>query len=42
MAITSIILTPIPFYLARWMYKVSDRKCLIELKALIDELERPD
>jgi hypothetical protein len=42
MIITSIVLTPIGFYLTRWMYKVSYGKCLIELKALIDEMERPE
>jgi hypothetical protein len=42
LVITSIVLTPFSFYLARWMYKASYGKCLIELKALIDELERPD
>lgn len=35
------ILTPIGFYLARWMYKVSYGKCLIELKGLINELDNP-
>jgi hypothetical protein len=42
MIITSIVVTPIGFYLTRWMYKVSYGKCLIELKALIDEMERPE
>lgn len=37
-----VILTPLCFYLARWMYKISYGKCLIELKHLIDELNRPD
>jgi hypothetical protein len=34
-----IILTPICFYITRWLYKVSYGKCLIELKEKIDELE---
>lgn len=42
MVVTSIVLTPLAFYLARWMYKVSYGKCLTELKARIDELEKPD
>jgi hypothetical protein len=37
-----IILTPICFYITRWLYKVSYGKCLIELKEKIDELERAD
>ena len=39
---TLIILTPVCYFLAKWMYKISYGKCLIELKQLIDELERPD
>ena len=39
--ITVIILTPLAYYLTRWMYKVSYGKCLIELKKLIDELGNP-
>lgn len=42
MIVTSIVLTPLAFYLTRWMYKVSYGKCLIELKERIDELEKPD
>ncbi len=42
MIITSAILTPIGFYLTRWMYKISYGKCLTELKARIDELQKPD
>ena len=38
---TAIVLTPIAFYLARWLYKLSYGKCLKELKELIDELENP-
>ncbi|MBL7850146.1 MAG: hypothetical protein JNN04_04540 [Cyclobacteriaceae bacterium] len=35
------ILTPLSFYLARWMYKVSYGRCLKEIKQLIDELNNP-
>ena len=42
MIVTSAVLTPIGFYLTRWLYKVSYGKCLTELKARIDELESPD
>ncbi len=42
LAVVLAILTPLCFYLARWMYKISYGKCLIELKRLIDELDRPD
>ncbi len=37
-----IILTPLCYFLAKWMYKISYGKSLAELKALIIELERPD
>jgi len=37
-----IILTPLCYFLAKWMYKISYGKSLAELKALISELERPD
>jgi hypothetical protein len=37
-----VILTPLCFYLTRWMYKVSYGKCLTELKGMIEELERPE
>jgi hypothetical protein len=40
--LTLIILTPLCYYLTKWMYKVSYGKCLIELKSLIDELEKPE
>ena len=39
--VTAIVLTPIAFYLTRWLYKVSYGKCLKELKERIDELENP-
>jgi hypothetical protein len=42
MVVTSAVLTPVGFYLTRWLYKVSYEKCLKELKARIDELERPN
>jgi hypothetical protein len=42
MLVTSVVLTPMGFYLTRWMYNVSYGKCLKELKERIDELERPD
>lgn len=35
------VLTPLAFYLARWMYNVSYRSCLTEIKLLIDELDNP-
>lgn len=35
------ILTPLAFYLARWLYNVSYRSCLVEIKHLIDELDNP-
>lgn len=38
---TSIVLTPIAFYITRWMYKVSYGKCLKELQERISELENP-
>lgn len=41
LVITAAVLTPIAFYLTRWMYKVSYGKCLTELKKLIDELDNP-
>jgi hypothetical protein len=37
-----IVLTPLSYYLTKWMYKVSYGKCLSELKLLIKELERPE
>jgi len=37
-----VIMTPLCFYLTRWMYKVSYGKCLTELKGMIEELERPE
>jgi len=37
-----IILTPLCYFLAKWMYKISYGKSLVELKVLIEELERPD
>jgi len=40
--VTAIVLTPIAFYLTRWLYKVSYGKCLKELKERIDELENPN
>jgi hypothetical protein len=42
LVITLAVLTPLCFYLTRWMYKISYGKCLTELKLLIDELNRPD
>jgi hypothetical protein len=42
MLITSAILTPIGFYLTRWMYKIYYGKCLTELKDRIAQLENPD
>ena len=42
MLITSIMLTTIGFYVTRWMYRISYGMCLMELKARIDELEKPD
>ncbi len=38
---TIAILTPIAFYLARWLYKVSYGSCLTELKRLIEEIDNP-
>ncbi len=35
------VLTPLAFYLARWMYKVSYGSCLTEIRHLIDELDNP-
>jgi hypothetical protein len=40
--VTSLILTPIGFYLTRWLYKNYYGKCLTELKERINELEKPD
>ncbi len=40
--VTLIILTPLCFYITRWLYKVSYGKCLRELKEKIDELERSE
>jgi hypothetical protein len=42
MVVTSAVLTPVGFYLTRWLYKVSYEKYLTELKTRIDELESPD
>jgi hypothetical protein len=39
--ITILILTPLAFYLARWMYRVSYGRCLTEIQQLIDELDNP-
>lgn len=39
--VTVAILTPVGFYIARWMYRVSYGKCLIEIKGLINELDNP-
>lgn len=36
-----VVLTPLAFYLARWMYKVSYGTCLTEIRQLIDELDNP-
>lgn len=38
---TVVILTPLSWLFARWLYKISYGVCLGELKRLIDELERP-
>jgi cation transporter-like permease len=40
--VTLAVITPISYYLTKWMYKVSYGKCLTELKILIDELEKPE
>lgn len=37
-----IILTPICYLLAHWMYKVSYGKWLVELKNLVSELEKAE
>ena len=37
--VVPLALTPPCYFLAKWMYKVSYGKCLIELKQLIDEIE---
>jgi hypothetical protein len=42
LVITLIILTPVCYLLAKWMYKISYGKCLTDIKQLITELERPD
>lgn len=36
-----VIVTPLAFYLARWLYKISYGTCLIEIKHMIDELDNP-
>ncbi|MBY0434664.1 MAG: hypothetical protein K2U26_11190 [Cyclobacteriaceae bacterium] len=40
MVIVAVVLTPIAWLLARWMYRVSYGVCLAELKRLIEELEK--
>jgi hypothetical protein len=42
LVVSCVVLTPLAFYLTRWMYKVSYGKCLTELKARIEELENPE
>lgn len=42
LVVVPLLLTPPCYFLAKWMYKVSYGKCLIELKERIDELERPN
>jgi hypothetical protein len=39
LAITVIVLTPVCYFLAKWMFKVAYGKHMISLKAIIDELE---
>ncbi len=40
--IVIIILTPLCYFLAKWMYRISYGKCLAELEGMIAELEKPD
>jgi ABC-type bacteriocin/lantibiotic exporter with double-glycine peptidase domain len=42
MIVTAIVITPIAWLLARWLYRKSYGTCLGELKKLIEELEKPD
>lgn len=41
-AIVMAVLTPLCYYMANWMYKVSYGKCLVELQERIDQLEDPN
>jgi hypothetical protein len=41
-AIVMTVLTPLCYYLANWMYKISYGKCLVELQERIDQLEDPN
>lgn len=40
LAVLILILTPLTFYAARWLYKKSYSRYLSELKAIIEELEK--
>lgn len=40
--LTLAIITPISYYLTKWMYKISYGKCLTDLQGLIHELENPE
>ncbi len=42
LVVVLVVMTPLCFYLTRWMYKVSYGKCLSDLKTLIEDLERPN
>ncbi|MFZ6001655.1 MAG: hypothetical protein ACOYW3_14190 [Bacteroidota bacterium] len=41
LAIVIVVLTPLSWLAARWLYKLSYGKCLVELKALISEMDKP-
>ncbi|MBS1506285.1 MAG: hypothetical protein JSS79_06550 [Bacteroidetes bacterium] len=40
--LTLAIITPLSYYLTKWMYKISYGRCLLDLQGLIHELENPE
>ena len=40
--VVMVVLTPLCYLLANWMYKISYGKCLVELQERIDQLEDPN
>jgi len=42
MFIAAIVMTPVCYYLAKWMYRISYDKYLNQLQSLIDEIDNPE
>ncbi|HRJ30707.1 MAG TPA: hypothetical protein PLV21_02135 [Cyclobacteriaceae bacterium] len=40
--IAAVTMTPVCYYLAKWMYKISYDKYLKQLQSLIDEIDKPE